>query len=430
MAKINYEISSRVSAGQSEILMRFCGGHSVHFRAKSGLFCPPERWNATKKCIIIPRIQSQESIDLTKLQRKLDELESYLILEYINIGGEVPKGWLQEQINRFHTPNKVIHTWVTEAFDEWINCKNKSISYKKNSEVIMRSWERFELYTRKRYRVTELTPNVMREFENYLRDEYKIIEKYPELYKKIKQSKTPGQRGNNSINASMRQMRTFCNTCIQNGTLIVSPFNEYKVPSEVYGTPFYITIEERNQLYAADLSAYPKLAVQRDVFVFQCCIGCRVSDLQSLKKTNVVNNVLEYVADKTRLDNPEVLRVPLNKVASEIVNRYANTDSEYLLPFGLSKKYNLDIKKVFAKAKITRLVTVLNSLTGQSEQIPINEVASSHMARRTFCGNMYKKVKDVRLVGSMSGHAPGSRAFDRYSDIDDEMKMELVNMIE
>ena len=52
------------------------------------------------------------------------------------------------------------------------------------------------------------------------------------------------------------------------------------------------------------------------------------------------------------------------------------------------------------------------------------------MARRTFIGNMYKKVKDPNLVGSLSGHAEGSKAFSRYREIDDDIKRELVNMIE
>jgi hypothetical protein len=44
------------------------------------------------------------------------------------------------------------------------------------------------------------------------------------------------------------------------------------------------------------------------------------------------------------------------------------------------------------------------------------------MARRTFIGNIYKKVKDPNLVGALSGHKEGSKAFNRYREIDEEMK--------
>jgi len=43
---------------------------------------------------------------------------------------------------------------------------------------------------------------------------------------------------------------------------------------------------------------------------------------------------------------------------------------------------------------------------------------------------LYKKVKDPNLVGSLSGHKEGSKAFARYREIDDDIKKELVNMIE
>mgnify|MGYP006946267864 FL=1 len=52
------------------------------------------------------------------------------------------------------------------------------------------------------------------------------------------------------------------------------------------------------------------------------------------------------------------------------------------------------------------------------------------MARRTFIGNLYKQVKDPNLVGSLSGHTEGSKAFARYRDIDEEMKTDLVKLLE
>lgn len=52
------------------------------------------------------------------------------------------------------------------------------------------------------------------------------------------------------------------------------------------------------------------------------------------------------------------------------------------------------------------------------------------MARRKFIGNLYRKVQDPSLIGSMSGHAEGSRAFARYRDIDKKMKKDTVSLID
>ena len=76
------------------------------------------------------------------------------------------------------------------------------------------------------------------------------------------------------------------------------------------------------------------------------------------------------------------------------------------------------------------MVTVLNPTTREEEKRPLNEIASSHLARRTFIGNLYKKVKDPNLVGSLSGHKEGSKAFARYRDIDEDMKKELVGLLD
>jgi hypothetical protein len=57
-------------------------------------------------------------------------------------------------------------------------------------------------------------------------------------------------------------------------------------------------------------------------------------------------------------------------------------------------------------------------------------LASSHLARRCFVGNLYKQVKDPNLVGSLSGHKEGSKAFARYREIDEDMKKELIKMLD
>ena len=122
--------------------------------------------------------------------------------------------------------------------------------------------------------------------------------------------------------------------------------------------------------------------------------------------------------------------MPLTKVALEILARYRVPLRETLLPFYSEQKYNVKIKEAFKRAGLDRMVTTIDQRTRQEVQRPLYEVASSHMARRTFIGNIYKKVKDPNLVGSLSGHKEGSKAFARYRDIDEEMKKELVGLLE
>ena len=90
---------------------------------------------------------------------------------------------------------------------------------------------------------------------------------------------------------------------------------------------------------------------------------------------------------------------------------------DLLFPFISAQKYNDSIKKIFKLAGITRNVIIRNAKTGEDELVPIDTVASSHLARRTFIGNAYFKVSDPNLIGRMSDHVDGSRAFKRYRNI-------------
>lgn len=162
-------------------------------------------------------------------------------------------------------------------------------------------------------------------------------------------------------------------------------------------------------------------------------IHATVSDLAGYyhkSEADVVDGVLVYIPHKTVTTHPQTLRIPLTPTAQEIVGRYADLPGPKLLPFISPQKYNDAIKRIFLAARVRRMVAVLDPLTRKEVKKPLNEVASSHLARRAFVGNLYRKVKDRDSVSSMSGHGNKSAAFDRYRDIDDDFKTEIVNLLE
>ena len=101
-----------------------------------------------------------------------------------------------------------------------------------------------------------------------------------------------------------------------------------------------------------------------------------------------------------------------------------------LLPRFSHFGYNKKIKEILKYVGIDRMVRVLDPKTREDVARPLYEVATTHTARKTFIGNLYKQVKDPNLIASMSGHSEGSRAFARYRHIDDEIKKELVNLLD
>ncbi len=229
----------------------------------------------------------------------------------------------------------------------------------------------------------------------------------------------------NTVSYILTAVKSFWRYCIKMGYTNNNPFLRFEIEPEVYGQPIYITKEERDTLYYLHIPD-ERLRKTRDIFVLQCLVGCRVGDLIRLKKDNVVNGAIEYIPRKTKDERPVIARVPLCPKAQSIIDRYTTVEDEKLLPFISPQKYNDYIKELFRFAHITRTVTRLNPLTRQEERVSIADVASSHMARRTFIGILHRKVKN-EVIGSMSGHSANSKAFSRYYHIEDDTKRDAVN---
>ena len=113
-----------------------------------------------------------------------------------------------------------------------------------------------------------------------------------------------------------------------------------------------------------------------------------------------------------------------------IVHGHCHDEDAPLFPRCYNSKYNEAIRCSLKRAGVKSVVTVINPRTRKEEKKPLCDVATSHIARRTFIGNLYRQVKDPNLVASMSGHANGSVAFQRYRAIDDDMKKSLVVLIQ
>ena len=274
-----------------------------------------------------------------------------------------------------------------------------------------------------------IRPEDYLDFREYVINEYVHYNDYPEFYEQFNLGMhPPKQMSSTQIIAIMHHLRIVGHWCIKMGFTTNRSCDAFTIPATVHGTPFYLTIEERDKVFNADLSDKPELEVYRDLFILQSMVGCRVGDLFSFTKDNVVGDMLQYLPHKTMHKRSQTVSVPLGTKAMEILKRYEGKQ-EKLLPTKQVYQYNEGIRAVLRECGINRMVTILDTVTGQEVQKPICEVATSHMARRNFIGNLYKKVKDPELVSSMTGHVNGSRAFARYREIDEETKVNLVNLI-
>ena len=410
-------------------------------KAASELDINPGYWDA-KRQGYKPRVSLISETARNQFDRAVQEILSLISKEYY-IGAD--GHWLKQLLFSYHHPNAYkmkgrecvnmsLSYWLEQYRTERLTERKQQGIYK----LIIGLVERFEEYERQICKRKDYVMNIgtmtaedLRSLEKYIADEYQYARLYPKLYDRNDRSISKEKRGGNYLSGLMGRISTAFNWAVKQGATTNRPFASYEIPAKVYGTPYYLTLEERNAIYDMDLSGDPALASYRDVFMFQCLVGCRHSDLVRLTTDNIVDGAVEYIPHKTREKNPRTVRVPLNGKAQAILERLQNRQraTKTLIPHNSIAKYNAAIRKLLTLAGITRNVPVLDPKTHEEIMRPINEIASSHMARRVFIGNLYKQVKDPNLVASMSGHVDGSHAFARYRTIDDEMKIELVNLI-
>ena len=359
--------------------VRDIGG--VDIKAASELSINPNHWSAEKQGYK-PRVALVSEEKRMNFDRDIQQITHLITKEYHR---GVDGNWLKGLIEEYHHPNinarggnkadeYLLSYQIQKYMDETPLADESWKHHRDNLKKVLR-YERFrhEVMHQRGFHlcIDSITADDIRDFKFWMQEEYRYVEMYPAFYKNELPRDVTQQRSENSMSGTLYRIRTVIKWCIKQGLTRNNPFDQYQIAQPMYGDPFYLTLEERDKVYYADLSemgaTYP---VYRDIFMFQCLIGCRVSDLN--KK---IKEILKYVG-------------------------------------------------------IDRMVRVLDPKTREDVARPLYEVATTHTARKTFIGNLYKQVKDPNLIASMSGHSEGSRAFARYRKIDDEMKKELVNLLD
>ena len=380
---------------------------------------------------------------------------------------ELSSEWLKDVVDMFNHPEKYTRN-SSKSFYElvelYINRRQLVETNARVFRVLSRVVARYEGFVRKTekarkdytFAIDTVTRDDIEELTDYIRHEKELSEQYPNIFANLIESYPASvkkghtaieARGENTIIKMRARLKSLFRFFVEEGLTDNRPFDGIKIGTAKVGTPIYITIDERNKISDYDLKKkwsemddqfkkdckmpIKTLIVCRDIFIFQCFIGCRVSDLIKLTPQHIENGILVYTPHKTK-DGEDAIqaRVPLHPKAVELIQKYKGQDIKgRLFPFITPQKYNDAIKAIFTMAEITRNVEVRNPLTGENEIRPINEIASSHLARRTFVGNAYFKVSDPNLIGKMSGHVEGSTAFKRYRKIEDETLKNIIDLI-
>ena len=282
--------------------------------------------------------------------------------------------------------------------------------------------------------------NVCEARRRHIKSDIKRLKEYSETLKYDLNEKTINinhyklyikrSMSDNSAIGVLKRLRAFFNHA--KGKLNIfesSPFDNISfsedIGVEIYHEPVCMTREELTILAEKEMPD-KESEIIRDMFCLQAALGCRVGDFLRLTSDNIINGRLEYFPHKTATKQMNKVVVPISKRAESIMKKY-KSKSKSLMPFVNASDYNEGLKFVFRVAKLERKVIIYNREKGKEEYFKLYELASSHLARRTFVDILCQAGEPIHVVASMSGHSERSKAFDRYRSRPEQLQKNAVS---
>jgi integrase len=162
----------------------------------------------------------------------------------------------------------------------------------------------------------------------------------------------------------------------------------------------------------------------KDIFLFQCSIGCRYSDILHFKVNHFdfggEDGRFSWVQQKTN----KRVSVPVNPISSEIYRKYSRGKSliQNLFPTLSNQKFNKSLKLLMKDLQFNRQVSrpkQIGSSVVEKDYKFLWELISSHSGRKTFVKNLIDLgTMDYKTIMKLTGHKT-FREFEKYVSVTD-----------
>lgn len=199
----------------------------------------------------------------------------------------------------------------------------------------------------------------------------------------------------NSISFYMRILRAVYNRAVEQGlTEDRNPFRTVFTGVEKTRKRA-ISISDIKRIRDLDLSPKPGLEFARDLFLFLfLCRGMSFIDAAFLKKSDIRNGVLTYRRHKTN----QVLHIKIIKPIKELVDRYSNKDSPYLLP--IITRPHCDERRQYE----TALRRINKSLKTIACMVKLPIPLTTYVSRHAWASIAKSKNIPVNVISDALGH--------------------------
>jgi len=304
---------------------------------------------------------------------------------------------------------KAISNKFFSVYDSFLDMKKNDFTDEANSDTTIKRYEYnkklledFQGHRKKKIHFNQINFTFYNKFIQYCIDEKK--------------------HSANTLRRNVGLLKTFLYWALENNHTYKTDFQKFKAPKAQQTDEIALTIDQVQKVFEYDLSKKPKLERVRDLFVFGCVTGLRISNYSKIKKNDIQNGIIK-VRDQKNKDKS--LEIPLNDFSNYIMKKY-----DYKLPSISTQKFNSYIKDVFEemeyKEKIKKTIKVGKELIEKENFF--YERISSHTARRSFITIMKNKKIPDKIIMGYTGHR-SLEVFNKYYKPNNEDKKDFMQTV-
>lgn len=202
--------------------------------------------------------------------------------------------------------------------------------------------------------------------------DYKFIEKYRQYLSRLGNAPT-------TVNSNIKIIKHYLNIASKYGIVLNLDLQHVKVGS-LAGNRININIEQVRKLQEYFFSSFikPNHRLSLGYFLFSCHTGLRISDIEQLKRNELLDETFQIKTIKTK----KVQKIQLNRTVKKIIEG----EPRLFVDFKEQQVLNRELKTI-------------------AERCNIRTVLSMHVGRHSFATNFLRKGGKVQELQVLLGHS-------------------------
>ena len=298
----------RTGRKDKEVNVRFrlSDGRNVQLFHKSEFMVLPTLWDAKNeqyKAKSVVKLEQRTLFNASISERKK------LILSLYAGDKSLTSDKLEELIDKYLHPEKYDIINKKESLCEmfqlyvngWLDTGVIGVGRKKHYDVVIRELNRFFIINGIDGEPVEVfNKDMILKFREFLRIEYTLVDKFPGLYVDMNNRNRPSkERSQNTIAEKLLLLQAFMAELERNDIIPVSPFRKIgkekdSIMKQQYDEPIFLTKAEFNTILVQGCPN--SLQRVKDIFIVQCCFGCRIGDFRRFTFDNIgIEDGIPYI---------------------------------------------------------------------------------------------------------------------------------------